>query len=573
MPSVVKLLDRSIPVETFRFLCAIFIVICPHPAVSQDAPDPVVVLTSFFEVHLSPTGAVPVRWDLLASRFEPGAGLRPDADPDADRVRLYDGGLLGLNAGRPLELVIHGTVDTSTDLDFNTALYTVTRHSEGGEDSVTFESPISSRGLKIIKTYRFVRDDFQVRFSLRLVNTGPEAIRIGDLERGLGIALGPGLGYAPSRPGDFSIDGGGLNSYTWPILKTARGIDHLVLTEPEEGVTVVAEEAPIEWAGLHNHYFMMTLIPDPQSPSPSGLVEVNATLSQALVDANFAGKDDLRYYPRIEIFGAPLRVGAGEAVELSYLLFVGPKDREVLAEAGHDLDGVVLHHLWRWMAALCRLFEWILGGFNAVTHNWGLSIILLAVGLRVLLFPLSMKAIQHQKRAKVNTERVKPLVAEIKKKYKDDALERNQRILDVHKAHGLNPGAQLMGSMPLLIQLPILIALYHLLSNSYDLRGVTFLWIHDMSEADKLFPLGISLPWLGAYFNLLPVTMFAAQVVVALRMETEANSKAAGPMKARKSIYILPIIMLLLFYPFPAGCMLYWTTTNVAQILEQRLRR
>jgi YidC/Oxa1 family membrane protein insertase len=104
------------------------------------------------------------------------------------------------------------------------------------------------------------------------------------------------------------------------------------------------------------------------------------------------------------------------------------------------------------------------------------------------------------------------------------------------------------------------------LLNSYDLRDASFLWIDDLTLPDRLFALPFSIPWLGSYVNLLPLIMFTAMIIVGREMHVPGREEQASAGYR----YVMPIAMTLLFYPFPAGCMLFWSTGNLLQILEQR---
>jgi YidC/Oxa1 family membrane protein insertase len=269
-------------------------------------------------------------------------------------------------------------------------------------------------------------------------------------------------------------------------------------------------------------------------------------------------------YPRIEIYGPPLRLAPGASAVLTFNLYVGPKGKAQLMEAGGGLEEIRFHHLWGWLATLCVAFEWVLGQINLVVGNWGLSILILAIFLRVLLYPLSKYGHLQQRSSSEKMASMKPELAAIKVRYKGNALKVSEETVKLQKQYGLNPLAQLKGSLPVLIQLPILIALYQVLSNSFEIRGATFLWISDLSLPDRLFPFGFNLPWLGDHFNLLPLIMFAAQSAMVFQMTARTRGKQGV------SLYAMPVFMLIVFYPFPAGCMLYWTLVNVSQVFEQR---
>lgn len=220
--------------------------------------------------------------------------------------------------------------------------------------------------------------------------------------------------------------------------------------------------------------------------------------------------------------------------------------------------------IWPWLAPLVTFLGWLLGAVNAVVANYGISIILLAALLRTVLLPVSLYGARQQRSFQQKSRDLAPLLAEIRKRHARDPDKEYSETIALHRQHGLNPTAQLKGCLPLLIQLPLLLALYQLLKTSPELIEESFLWIDDLALPDRLFSLGFSLPYLGDSFNLLPLVMFLAQVDIASSLEAPSKSKSL-------SKYVFPITMLLLFYPFPAGCMLYWTVGNILQAAEQRI--
>ncbi len=148
---------------------------------------------------------------------------------------------------------------------------------------------------------------------------------------------------------------------------------------------------------------------------------------------------------------------------------------------------------------------------------------------------------------------------------------RNEEIFKLYREHGFNPLGAFKGFLWILIQLPIFIGLYQVISQWFDLHGVDFLWIKDLSQPDRLFPLGFSLPFFGSYFNLLPFVMAGVQVMVGRSMGSSGDPKPGQDAMRKAMTYIMPLAMVILFYRFSSGCVLYWTMVNVCQVFEQRL--
>ena len=145
---------------------------------------------------------------------------------------------------------------------------------------------------------------------------------------------------------------------------------------------------------------------------------------------------------------------------------------------------------------------------------------------------------------------------------------RDEAIYQLQKRNGITPLNQMKGCLPLLVQLPILIVLLQILLYSPALHGESFLWAEDLSLPDRLMQFGVQLPWLGSYLNAFPLVMFVVQVGIAYSLKVRDEH---GRSKLEMKDMAMPLFMTVAFYPFPSGCMLYWTTTNIMQLVEHML--
>jgi len=522
----------------------------PPPAEQQ-----ITIRSGRHEVRFSSRGATPLHWavhDRRASGVETAETLL-DATATGPRATP-----LGLT----LPLGAAGSENRDAGISANQALYRISRSTEPGYEVLRFETILSQPRLEIVRTYRIPAQGFLASLEIALENAGDAPIALGAAGgRGAGLILGPGLGAAAAM-----AEAPRLGSYTRALVRHAGEVETLELDAETPSLELPAGEAGPEWAGLHSQYFIVALLPQPAAPATGRTASVTASLDPATLEQQ--GEDAALRRPQIVLHSEPLTLAPGASTTLSYALFIGPKDRHALAAAGRGLEDVPFHQRWSVMAGLCLALQWMLDRLHGLIGSWGAVILVLAILIRVVMFPLSRSSMRAQRTNREVQERIKPEVAAIKERHKGDAVKRNEALMALYKEHGLSTMAQLKGSFPLMIQLPILIALYHLLSGSYDLRGVSFLWIDDLALPDRLFPLGFSLPWLGAHFNLLPFVMFVAQVFIA---RTMPGGGGTGKKKRNRAIYLMPVVMLVLFYPFPSGCMLYWTLGNLLQILEQRM--
>ncbi len=497
------------------------------------AAETTVLSTDVFEVTFSVDGGVPVRWSVVDARGEPP--VRELLDPDVVSAVSF----------RPFSVV----TDDGSSIDRR--VHGLSRSREGDRTTLVFTSPVAESGLRIVKTYEFSRASHVFSLRVDLENEGTERIEIGSDGTGPGITVGPGLGYSQARRPELFE--GIWAAAIRPLFDTGEGAFSVAPEAEAPG------DRQVSWGGLHSPFFTAVVIPESaftrariRSLTPDELAGVPG------VEADAAS------YPCLVLFNEQRSLAPGESASLVYRIYAGPKDPALLREAGHDLESILFHHLWGWLAELCRGMQFLLSALNGIFGSWGLSILAFAALFRLVTLPLSLYGARNQMHMQAVMADLNPAIAAAKKEHGKDSAALNDAIVALYRQHGVGPISHFKGCLPLLVQLPVLIAFFQLLLSSNELRNVSFLWIDDLMLADRLFPLGISLPWLGAHFNLLPVLMLGAQVLVARSMSSRRPGAASS-----RAIYVLPVTMTILFYPFPAGCMLFWTTGNVLQVFEQ----
>jgi YidC/Oxa1 family membrane protein insertase len=171
-----------------------------------------------------------------------------------------------------------------------------------------------------------------------------------------------------------------------------------------------------------------------------------------------------------------------------------------------------------------------------------------------------------QAKAMAEQAKIRPYIEEINEKYKDNPQMKNKKIMELYKEHGINPLGFLRGCLPLLIQMPIFISLYFLLSETFELKGETFLWIRDLSGPDKLVTFGMTLPVIGRYLNLLPILMGVSQIFV-----SKYSSSAAADPSQKTMMYFFPIFFMFIVYNLSSGLVLYWLISNILQSGQQMI--
>jgi YidC/Oxa1 family membrane protein insertase len=214
--------------------------------------------------------------------------------------------------------------------------------------------------------------------------------------------------------------------------------------------------------------------------------------------------------------------------------------------------GLELVKDYGWFTILAKPIFWLLEKIHALVNNWGWSIIFLTMLIKLLFFPLSAASYKSMARMKL----VQPKVLELKERHKGEPQKLNQAMMEMYRKEKINP---LGGCFPVLIQIPVFIALYWVLLSSVEMRGAPWLgWIQDLSKPDTLF--GV---WFGAPIGLLPILM-----AVSMFIQTKLNPTPPDPLQAKLMMF-MPLAFSVMFFFFPSGLVLYWVVNNILSIAQQ----
>ena len=231
----------------------------------------------------------------------------------------------------------------------------------------------------------------------------------------------------------------------------------------------------------------------------------------------------------------------------TYTLYLGPKKQDLLWGLG--LKDVMEFGMWRW---LCYPMVAVLNFFNSMIPNYGVAIILLTVLVRLLFWPLTHKSTIGMRKM----QEIQPLMKEIQAKYKDNPQRMQQETMHLYREHKVNP---LSSCLPMLVQIPVFIALFNVLRSTVELRYAPFLWISDLSEPEALFASWF--PFGG--LNVLPILMAATMAL------QSALTPSSGDKKQQQMMMVMmPVMMLVMFYNFPSALSLYWTLSQVFSIVQ-----
>jgi YidC/Oxa1 family membrane protein insertase len=305
-----------------------------------------------------------------------------------------------------------------------------------------------------------------------------------------------------------------------------------VLSSPEKRYQKISfedmTEEPVQldiqdgWAAMIQHYFVAAWVP------PAGQV-----------DRYFArGVGNNRFV--IGMTGPATEIPAGGSSTLSSQLFVGPKIQDRLEKLAPGLELTVDYG---WLTIIAQPLFWLLKNIHALIGNWGWSIILLTMLIKAVFFKLS----ETSYRSMANMRKLQPRIQAIRERHAGDKQKVNQAMMDLYKREKINP---MGGCLPILVQIPVFIALYWMLLESVELRQAPFmLWIQDLSAPDPFYVLPL----------LMGVSMFLQQ---------RLNPAPPDPIQA-KVMMALPVVFTVFFLWFPSGLVLYWLVNNILSIAQQ----
>ncbi|MBL8435516.1 MAG: membrane protein insertase YidC [Zoogloea sp.] len=382
-----------------------------------------------------------------------------------------------------------------------------------GENAVTLrlDAPPTADGIKVAKLITFNRGSYQAEVSYEITN-------------GSGAPIAPHAYFQFTRDGQPAEQPGGfgVQTFTGPAFYTETEKYQKVAFED-----IAAKKAKFVtksadgWAAMVQHYFVAGWAPT------SGEREFFA--NQVSSDLYSAG-----------VIVPVAAIAPGQVGKLAVPLYAGPQEQSRLETFAKGFDLVVDYG---WLTIIAAPLFWVLEWFHKLTGNWGWAIILVTIALKALFFPLS--AASYKSMAKMKT--LGPRLQRMKEQYGDDKMKMQQAMMDLYKREKVNP---LGGCLPILIQIPVFIALYWVLLGVVEMRGAPWLgWIQDLSVKDPYY--------------ILPLIMGATSFI-----QTKLNPAPPDPIQA-KVMMMMPILFTFMFLWFPAGLVLYWVVNNTLSIAQQ----
>ena len=456
------------------------------------------VTTDVLDIKIDTAGGSIVRAalkDYPISKKDPARKITLLYKKDTNYFYVLQGGVLSRGDG----------VNPDTAFNAENISYSI-----GNDDSVSVPLYFDSEsGVRIIKTITFYRGKYVADIDYEISNQSQ-----GDWT---------GRAYAEiNRTKQKEQESRFIYTYTGAVISTPKNRYEKISFDDIDDEDEEAS-ATNGWVAMLQHHFLTALIPSDKDE----------------MYTYYTRKGNTRNY----IVGAGLptqNIAPGKTSTFSHKVYLGPKTQKEIEKIAEGLSLTVDYGIFWFLA---KPLYWLLDYINMFTKNWGWSIVLVTVFLKLLFFKLSAAGY----RSMANMRRVQPRLVAIKERYKDDRTQLNKAMMDIYKKEKINP---LGGCFPILVQIPVFISLYWVLLESVELRQAEFIfWIQDLSIADPFFVLPL----------LMGISMYLQQ---------KLNPAPMDPIQA-KVMAILPVVFTVFFAFFPAGLVLYWVANNILSIAQQ----
>ncbi len=377
--------------------------------------------------------------------------------------------------------------------------------------AVQLQLAAESGGVRLVRTYTLARGAYVVDVKDEVTNVGETPVQ-------------PILYLQLTRDGEAPAGGSKFYStYTGPVVYSEEDkFQKVSFSDIDKGKASHTKTADNGWVGIIQHYFVAAWIPAQNAQREYYARKVDANLYSVGVK---------------EPLGA---LAPGATVATESRLLVGPQQQRMLEEVAPGLDLTVDYG---WLTVIAQPIYWLLEKLHGIVGNWGWAIVLLTVLIKTAFFPLQAASYRSMARMKAVT----PRLTAIRERYGSDRVKMNQAMMELYKTEKINP---LGGCLPIVVQIPVFIALYWVLLASVEMRNAPWIgWINDLSAPDPYF--------------ILPLVMAGTMFI-----QVKLNPTPPDPIQA-KMMMIMPLVFSVMFFFFPAGLVLYWLVNNVYSIVQQ----
>lgn len=423
--------------------------------------------------------------------------------------------LILVSLTNPAEYLL--SVTSSSIPEINNKIYT----GETKDGIITYT--LTTNNCKIVKKYRLSKSLYGIELNMSIYNTSSATMPFS-----YKVIGGAGLKEVSNQDKRFVEVTSDINGKAQGFKKP-KPLEH------------ISHPGLVNWTALKNKYFSIILKPFVTTRTQFYSEDKSGML--------LSGVD-------IET----MDIQPGSFVENKFMLYAGPSNIADLKELGLGLEASVNYGFF---GGISKVMIFIMSLFHTITRSWGFSIILLAVFLNIIMFPLTVKSFKSMQKM----QELHPQMEQLKKQYKDAPDKLNKAIMELYKKYNINP---LSGCLPILLQMPIFISLYSALMKSIELRNTSFYWIKDLSSPDAV-RLPFTLPLIGNSINILPIIMVGA-MVLQQRISTKTMGSAVTPEQKEQQkvmLIVMPIMFGFIFYGMPSGLVLYWVVNTLLTIAEQ----
>ena len=389
-----------------------------------------------------------------------------------------------------------------------------------GEKKTVSLSWESAGGVRITREYTFTGGGYEFDVDQKVTNGTPGSLR-----------FKPGIELSQVFAGEL---GGDSYSFMGAVVDSGGKIERLDLSKIAKGGI---DKVPVRWAAADAKYFTLIAIPGKE---------------WSLEQVSPLGTEGIR----IALSGSPVVLGPREVVSFSVRTFMGPKEYNLLEATGKGLERLVDYG---WFSIIAKPLVWVLTASNRVTGNYGIDIILLTILIKILFYPLTQKSMASMKKM----QELSPILNKIKEKYKDDKARQQQEMMNLYKTYKINP---MSGCLPMLLQIPVFIALYKGLLVAIELRHAPFvLWINDLSAPELLWDIAVA-----GYT--IPIRLLPLLMGISMFFQQKLTPSAGMDPTQQKMMLFLPVIFTFMFWGFPTGLTIYWLVNNLLSIGQQLIQ-
>ncbi len=407
---------------------------------------------------------------------------------------------------------------------------------KGEKTEVVFRADLGA--LTVVKTVTLDADKYLFEVNVEVKRLGGHDVPAGAL-----VVEGPSdLGHEEFTGTDSRAAGFRCAVFSNEKMETEK---------PKKSQEGKEFPAPVLWSALADQFYVAAILPDMASGAASAKVLRDHHPQVTAPDGKTFSLDEKMYVARPQMHFPVPALSVGEGFQRHFSYYLGPQEVEALKAVGSRLDKVLDFGMFEFIAYyLLVILKW----FFSWCHNWGLAIILLAILVKAVLWYPNHISFKHMS---VNAKKMKvlqPKMEAIKKKYANDKAKQNEETMKLYQEANINLTS---GCLPMLLQIPIFIALYSALSHAIELRGAPFvLWVQDLSLKDPWFVLPI----------LMGASMFFQQ-----KLSSQSNAMSGSEGQQKFMLWFFPIFLTFMSFQWPSGLLLYWVVTNLLSFWQQKM--